>query len=69
MGIAGGSKCIYRQQPFILFRVVCETGVDEIGRVSQAWNVFVRSNTGILSSNHTRGMDVSVFVLRLCYPA
>jgi hypothetical protein len=33
---------------------------------SNAWNVFARSNTGIVGSNPTQGMDVcvySVFVL------
>jgi hypothetical protein len=36
--------------------------------LSKAWNVFARSNTAIVGSNPTRGMDVcvcvySVFVL------
>jgi hypothetical protein len=29
---------------------------------SKARNIFVRWNTGIVSSNHTRGMDVCVLV-------
>jgi hypothetical protein len=28
---------------------------------SKAWNVFTRSNTGILGSNPTQGMDVCVY--------
>jgi hypothetical protein len=29
---------------------------------SKAWTVFARSNTGIVGSNHTQGMDVCVCV-------
>jgi hypothetical protein len=29
---------------------------------SKAWTVFVRSNTGIVGSNSTQGMDVCVYV-------
>jgi hypothetical protein len=28
---------------------------------SKAWNVFARSNTGIVGSNPTKGMDVCVY--------
>jgi hypothetical protein len=33
---------------------------------SKAWNVFVRSNTGILGSNPTRGMNVCVRLFYVC---
>jgi hypothetical protein len=29
---------------------------------SKAWHVFARSNTGIVGSNHTEGMDVCVCI-------
>jgi hypothetical protein len=34
---------------------------------SEAWTVFARSNAGIVSSNPTRGMDVSVRLFCLCF--
>jgi hypothetical protein len=33
---------------------------------SKAWNVFVRSNPGIMGSNPTRGMDVCVRLFCVC---
>jgi hypothetical protein len=35
---------------------------------SKAWTVFTHSNTGILGSNPTRGMDVYVRLFCLCCP-
>jgi hypothetical protein len=34
--------------------------------LSKAWTIFPRSNTGIVGSNPTQGMDVCVFFLCLC---
>jgi hypothetical protein len=33
---------------------------------SKAWNVFARSNTGILSSNPTQGIDVCLCLFCVC---
>jgi hypothetical protein len=33
---------------------------------SKAWTVFARSNTGILGSNPTQGMDVCVLLFSVC---
>jgi hypothetical protein len=37
-------------------------------RQAPTWNVFVLSNIGNMSSNPTRVMDVSAFILCLCCP-
>jgi hypothetical protein len=41
---------------------------DHRGRASKAWTVFARSNTGVVGSNPTRGMDVCVSLFCLCCP-
>jgi hypothetical protein len=33
---------------------------------SKAWTVFARSNTGIVGSNPTRGVDICVLLFRVC---
>jgi hypothetical protein len=33
---------------------------------SKAWTAFARSNSGVISSNPTRGMDVCVRLLCVC---
>jgi hypothetical protein len=35
---------------------------------SEAWTVFAYSNTGVVGSNHTRGMDVTLGLFCLCCP-
>jgi hypothetical protein len=37
-----------------------------VGAEAKAWTVFAHSNTGILGSNSTRGMDVCVRLLCVC---
>jgi hypothetical protein len=42
---------------------------DKSAARSEAWNVFARSNTGIVGSNPTTGRDVCLkFFLCLCCP-
>jgi hypothetical protein len=38
----------------------------KVAALSKAWNVFVRSNTGFVGSNPTRGMDVCVRLFYIC---
>jgi hypothetical protein len=37
-----------------------------VAALSKAWHVFAQSNTGIVGSNPTQGMDVCVRLLCLC---
>jgi hypothetical protein len=39
-----------------------------VASLSKAWTVFSRSNTGVVCSNPTWGMDVSMRVFCLCSP-
>jgi hypothetical protein len=42
-------------------QVLCSSLPIAVATPSAAWNVFARSNTGIVGSNPTRGMDVRVY--------
>jgi hypothetical protein len=37
-----------------------------VAALPEAWNVFARSNTGVVGSNSTRGMDVCVSLFCVC---
>jgi hypothetical protein len=50
---------------YILHPVKQPTPITEVTR-SKAWTVFARSNTGIVGSNPTRGMDVCVRLFCVC---
>jgi hypothetical protein len=39
---------------------------DQCGR-AKAWNIFFRSNTGIMGSNHTESMDVCLRLFCVCF--
>jgi hypothetical protein len=39
---------------------------DHSGRAVYAWNVFARSNTGIVGSNPTQGIDASLHLFCVC---
>jgi hypothetical protein len=44
------------------FTVYIHVNADHSGRASKAWTVFASSNTGIVHSNPTWGMDVGVLL-------
>jgi hypothetical protein len=47
-------------------RILIDVAPTEVAARSEAWSVFVSSNTGIVGSNPTQGMDVYAFILCLC---
>jgi hypothetical protein len=46
-------------------RVVCRLAITVAAR-SKAWTVFARSDTGVMGSNPTRGMDICVRLFCAC---
>jgi hypothetical protein len=54
------------QLPPILMQMWRSPADITVAARSKAWTVFARSNTGIVDSNPTRGMDVCVSLLCVC---
>jgi hypothetical protein len=49
-----------------IIQLHCEVTPITVAARSKAWTVFARSNTGIVGSNPTRGMDVCVRLFCVC---
>jgi hypothetical protein len=47
-------------------RKICHRPPLTVAALSKAWTLFARSNTGIVDSNPTQGMDVCVRLLHAC---
>jgi hypothetical protein len=56
----------YMSRPSSLFHHTRLFDTDCGGRAPEAWTVFACSNTGIVGSNPTRGMDVYVRLFCVC---